>query len=69
MRVRRVLMLSVLLVSFVAFSGAQETAATGISEQCKTDIIAVARRCAEQCQRDLRCFIRCAIANFPASCR
>jgi hypothetical protein len=69
MRVKRVLLLSLLLLCFIGFSGSQEAPARHISEQCKADLRAVAQTCAQDCSRDLRCFIRCVVTNFPASCR
>ena len=68
MSVKKVLLLSVLMICFVGFSGSRETPATDISEQCKADLRALYVTCATQCGRDLRCFIRCAVNNFPASC-
>lgn len=69
MRVRKVLLLSALMVSFVAFSGSQQTSAGHISEQCKADLIALYESCKLQCPGNLRCFLRCAVTNFPASCK
>jgi len=68
MSVRRVLLLSALMVCFVGFSGTTEAPARNISEQCKADLRAVIESCAQQCPRDLRCFVRCVVTNFPSSC-
>lgn len=69
MRVRRALLLSTLMLSFVAFSGSNKAAATGISPECLADLRAVVEQCKEECPRNLRCFIRCVIVNYPDSCR
>lgn len=69
MSVRKVLLLSALMVCFVGFSGSRETPARNISEQCKADLRAVIASCGQECARDLRCFIRCLVTNFPDSCR
>jgi len=68
MRTGRVLLLSVLMVIFVAFSGGKETTARNVSEQCKADLKAVVGSCKLECAGNLRCFLRCAINNFPESC-
>ena len=69
MKIRRVLLLGTLTMFIVAFSGGSSATARNISEQCKADLRALAASCAQECDRDLRCFIRCVVANFPASCR
>lgn len=68
MKIRRVLLL-VTLTLFIGFSSGSNATARNISEQCKADLRAVAASCAQECPRDLRCFVRCVITNFPASCR
>jgi len=68
MSFRRVLLLSALMVCFVGFSGGNGATARDISEQCRADIRAVLESCGSQCGRNLRCFIRCVVTNFPASC-
>lgn len=69
MKVRKVLLLSALMVCFVAFSGSKQTTAGHISEQCKADIKAVLESCKQECPASLRCFLRCVVTNFPSSCR
>lgn len=69
MKIRRVLLLVTLMVLFVGFSGSNEAAATNVSAQCVADLKAVVASCAQECPRNLRCFIRCVVTNFPASCR
>jgi len=68
MKMRRVLLLGALTMFIVGFSGSDVTA-RNVSEQCKADLRAVAASCAQECPRDLRCFVRCVVTNFPASCR
>ena len=68
MRAKKVLLLSVLMICFVAFSGIKEAPAGDISDQCRADLRALYESCVSQCGRDLRCFVRCAVTNFPASC-
>jgi len=68
MSVRKVFLSSALMVCFVGFSGAGGATARNISDQCKADLRAVLESCGSQCGRDLRCFVRCVVTNFPASC-
>lgn len=68
MSVKKVFLLSVLMICFVGFSGSRETPATNISDECRADLRALYVRCASDCGRDLRCFLRCAVTNFPQSC-
>jgi hypothetical protein len=69
MNVRKVLLLSALMVCFIGFSGTKQTSAGNISEQCKADLRAAYESCKLECPGNLRCFVRCLITNFPASCR
>jgi len=69
MKPRKVLMLGTLFLFVVGFLGADSATARNISDQCKADIRAVLESCASQCGRDFRCFVRCVVTNFPASCR
>lgn len=69
MKIRRVLLVGALTMFIVGFSGGGNATARNVSEQCKADLRAVVASCAQECPRDLRCFIRCVVANFPASCR
>jgi hypothetical protein len=68
MSFRKVLLLSVLMMCFVGFAGSREAPARDVSDQCKADIRALFERCATECGRDFRCFLRCVVTNFPASC-
>lgn len=68
MKVRRVLLLSIAMMFLIGLAGSKETTAGNISAQCRADIAAVVQRCGQECARDLRCFIRCVVNNFPASC-
>ena len=68
MKIRKVLLLSIVMMFLIGFAGSKETTARNVSEQCRADIVAVAQRCGQECARDLRCFIRCVVTNFPASC-
>ena len=68
MRPRKVLLLGTLFLFIAGFSGAERATATDISDQCKADLRALVESCGSQCGRDLRCFIRCVVTNFPASC-
>ena len=68
MKPRKVLLLCTMFLFLAGFSGARPAEATDISEQCKADLIALYQNCASQCGRDFRCFLRCAINNFPSSC-
>ncbi len=69
MRLRRAVLLSALMVCFVGFSGSNKAAATGISPECLADLRAVVAQCKDECDRNLRCFIRCVVVNYPDSCR
>jgi hypothetical protein len=69
MKIKRVLLLVTLMVFLVGFSGNNEATATSVSPQCVADLKAVIISCAQECPRDLRCFIRCVVTNYPASCR
>lgn len=69
MKTRRVLLLCTLAMLIVGFSGGNDVTARNVSEQCRADFRAVVASCAQECPRDLRCFIRCVATNFPASCR
>lgn len=69
MKIRRVLLLVALMVFLVGFSGSNQATATGVSPECLADLRAVVEQCKEECPRNLRCFIRCVVANFPDSCR
>jgi len=75
MKIRKVLLIMTFFVLLLAFSGGQKAAATSstttthISEECKAEIRAVLESCHQTCGRDLRCFIRCVIANVPPCLR
>lgn len=69
MRFRKVLLLSALMVCFVGFSGSAQATSTSISAQCVADLRAVVESCKQECPRNLRCFVRCVVTNFPDSCR
>jgi hypothetical protein len=69
MSLRKVLLLSVLMVCFVGFSGSNKAAATSISSECLADLRAVVESCKQECPSSLRCFIRCVVVNYPDSCR
>lgn len=73
MKAKRVLLIMTFMLLAMGFSGGQPTAATpntiDLSEECKAEIKAVIIGCAQQCPRDLRCFIRCVITNYPACAR
>lgn len=66
----KVLFLMTFMVLLLVFpSGARVNATatntTELSEECKAEIKAVLQQCAQACPRDLRCFIRCVINNYP----
>jgi hypothetical protein len=69
MRIKKALLIMIFFVFLMGFSGGQRatavTANPHISEECIAEIKAVLRSCAEQCPRNLRCFIRCVITNYP----
>lgn len=69
MKIRRVLLLVTLMVFLVGFSGSNQATATNVSPECVADLRAVIASCAQECPRNLRCFVRCVVTNFPASCR
>jgi hypothetical protein len=73
MKVRKALLLIGVIVLLIGFSGSQRAAAEPgvpeISEACKAEIRLVLETCKQQCGKDLRCFIRCTITNFPACLR
>jgi hypothetical protein len=70
MKTGRVLLIMTCFVLLLAFSGGQKATATPntteISDECKAEITAVLRNCSQTCGRDLRCYIRCVINNYPA---
>ena len=69
MKAKRVLLIMTFMLIAMGFSGGQPTAATtsniDLTDECKAEIKAVIVSCAQQCPRDLRCFIRCIINNYP----
>jgi len=69
MKIRKVLLLGTLFMFLAGFSGNYEVTARNVSEQCKADLRALVESCAQECPRDLRCFLRCLVTNFPDSCR
>lgn len=69
MKIRRALLLGTIAMFMIGFSGGNDVTARNISEQCKADLRAVVASCAQECPRDLRCFVRCVVVNFPDSCR
>jgi len=68
MNARRFLLLGTLLLFAVGLSGGSRATARDISDQCRADIRAVYENCRLTCPGNLRCFIRCVVNNFPASC-
>jgi len=68
MKPRRVLLLGMLLLFAAGLSSSSSATARDISEQCRADIRAVYENCRLTCPGNLRCFIRCVVNNFPASC-
>lgn len=69
MKIRRTLLLVTLMVFLVGFSGSNQATATNVSAQCVADLRAAIESCKQECPRNLRCFIRCVVVNFPDSCR
>lgn len=69
MKAKRVLLIMAFLLFLMGFSGGQPTTATPntteLTEECKAEIKAVLVSCAQQCPRNLRCFIRCVVENYP----
>ena len=75
MKVKRVLLIMTFMLLLIVFSGGQPTTASPntatpntieLTEECKAEIKAVLQGCAQQCGRNLRCFIRCVTANYPS---
>jgi hypothetical protein len=61
-------MLGTLFLFLAGFAGTENATARDISDECKADIRALFERCASECGRDFRCFLRCVVTNFPDSC-
>ncbi len=69
MKLKKALLIMIFFVFLMGFSGGQrataETTNLDISEECIAEIKAVVRSCAQACPRDLRCFVRCVVTNYP----
>ena len=65
MRFRRVLLVSTMMLLLVGFSGSNGATARDISPECREALQALVTRCSTECGHNFRCFLRCAIVNFP----
>lgn len=69
MRIKKALLIMIFFVFLMGFSPGQrataETTNLDISEECIAEIKLVLKNCATACPRDLRCFLRCVITNYP----